>query len=67
MGQDVNHFIGGMDKNSDPQRQKPNTTLNVLNFVALSEEGGLFSITNESGTTEMTNIKFPIGFFSYWL
>ena len=62
MGQDSNQFIGGMDKNSDPHKQKPNTILNALNFVALSEDGNMFSVSNESGTELMSNIIFPSGF-----
>ena len=62
MGQDVNMIIGGMDQNMHPSKQKANTTREVLNFVPVSENGNLHSVTNESGTRLMANITFPAGF-----
>ena len=59
---DINKFLGGLDSDAHPSQQKEHTIRYGLNFVPMSEEGNLYSITNESGTVEMTNIRFPAGF-----
>jgi len=58
---EANTFLGGMDTNSHPKKQKEHTTREVINFVPLSEDGNLFSVTNESGTLQVT-ASFPAGF-----
>ena len=59
---EINKFLGGLDSDAHPSQQKEHTIRYGLNFVPMSEEGNLYSITNESGTVEMTGISFPAGF-----
>jgi len=59
---DINKFLGGLDTDSHPSQQKEHTIRYGLNFIPMTEEGNLYSITNESGTKLMSNIKFPTGF-----
>lgn len=56
--EDINKFLGGMNQDSHPTNQPENTTTNLVNFVPVSKNGNMYSVTNESGTTLM-NITFP--------
>lgn len=57
----MNKLIGGMNTDVHPSSQPENTTREVYNFVPMSENGNMFSMTNESGTTKM-DVEFPAGF-----
>ena len=59
---DANKFLGGLNTDMHPGQQPENTTRYVLNFVPMSEDGNLYSITNESGTEIMSGLSFPTGF-----
>lgn len=59
---DANKFLGGLNTDIHPGQQPENTTRYVLNFVPMSEEGNLYSISNESGTEIMSGLSFPTGF-----
>lgn len=59
--EDNNKFLGGMNQDVHPSNQPNNTSRYTLNFVPLSKEGNLYSITNEQGTVLFNNISFPPG------
>jgi hypothetical protein len=59
--QDINKFIKGMNSDVHPSIQPPNTSREVYNFVPLTEDGNLYSMVNESGTS-LFNVTLPDGF-----
>lgn len=58
---DVNRLVGGLNTDVNPQTQPEHTLRNCINFVPLSTEGNIFSLTNENGTKLMENVSFPTG------
>lgn len=45
----MNTFEGGLNQDSSPERQLPNTYRNALNVVDNSDNGDLFKLTSEKG------------------
>ena len=62
MPEDINKFLGGMNTDSHPSNQPEHTTRTMLNFVPLSANGNLYSVSNEKGTVLYDNLSFPTGF-----
>ena len=60
--EDINFLIKGLDTDSHPLKQKEHTVREMLNFVPLSKDGNLFSITNEDGTELFEKVTFPTSF-----
>ena len=58
---DINRFMEGMNQDFNPINQPPNSFRYALNFVPMSKDGNITSITNENGTVLM-NVTFPTGF-----
>ena len=62
MPEDINKFLGGMNTDSHPSNQPEHTTRSMLNFVPLSTNGNLYSVSNEKGTLLYDNLAFPPNF-----
>ena len=60
--EDINKFIGGINSDVHPSAQPEHTTRYMLNFVAMTKDGNLYSVMNENGTSEMNRVVFPDGF-----
>ena len=61
MAEDSNKLVKGMNQDIHPGGQMPHTYRNMRNFVPLSRDGDIYSITNEDGTELFTNVTFPTG------
>lgn len=57
----TNTFDGGQKSDYSPSNQPQRTYKYCLNGVAISEEGDIFNLNNEKGTTNRV-INFPTGF-----
>jgi hypothetical protein len=55
-----NKFVKGMDSDSHPGEQLPQTYRNGLNFVHISKDGNKYNVINEDGTL-LFPVTFPTG------
>lgn len=60
--QDTNRLLGGLNTDVHPNMQPEHTVRYCRNFVPMTKDGNLMSVTNENGTVLMENIVFPTGF-----
>ena len=59
--EDINKFLGGMNQDVHPINQPDHTVRKFVNFVPLTKDGNLYSVTNEQGTVLFPNVSFPDG------
>ena len=59
--EDIRSFNSGINQDFSPLNQPEGTYRSAVNFVQLSDEGNLYALTNEEGTTLLTT-SFPTGF-----
>lgn len=62
MAESSNRFKKGMNQDLHPAEQLEQTYRSALNFVLLSQEGNIYTITNENGTSLIDEVTFPAGF-----
>lgn len=60
--EEANRFLNGINTDVHPSAQPADTMRHCLNFVPLSKEGNMYSVTNESGTVVIPEVTFPTGF-----
>ena len=58
----INLLINGLDTDTHPIKQKEHSVREILNFVPLSDDGNIYSITNEDGTRLFEKVSFPVSF-----
>ena len=59
--EDINRLLEGLNLDVNPHQQPDHTMRYCLNFVASTEEGNTYAITNEKGTLIFDTV-FPVGF-----
>lgn len=59
--EEIRSFNSGINQDFSPLNQPEGTYRSAINFVQLSDEGNLYALTNEEGTTLLTT-SLPIGF-----
>jgi hypothetical protein len=60
--EDLNKLIGGLNTDVHPSSQPQHTTRDMVNFIPLSKDGNIYSVSNELGTVAFDGISFPEGF-----
>jgi hypothetical protein len=56
--EDINRLLEGLNLDSNPHQQPEHTMKNCINFVASTEGGNVYAVTNESGTL-VCDVTFP--------
>ena len=57
----INRFKKGINQDVHPANQPAETYRSALNFVLLSQEGNIYSVSNENGTRLIDEVVLPPG------